>query len=72
VGGVWNGVRREWHENGRLALEENCELGVALSRKTWDEQGMIMEDFALQPTDPNFKYLHLLRKHDVKHRWTAR
>jgi antitoxin component YwqK of YwqJK toxin-antitoxin module len=71
VGGVWHGVRREWHENGRLALEEMCELGVTLSRKRWNEEGQLIEDYHLQVTDPDYETLLMFRKHNAKRGWTA-
>jgi antitoxin component YwqK of YwqJK toxin-antitoxin module len=72
VGGVWHGVRREWHPNGVLALEEEFELGVALNRLRWDESGSPIEEFQLQESDPDYQTLLMLRKHNAAHNWTGK
>jgi hypothetical protein len=58
------GVWRTWHESGRLASEELCELGVSLWRKRWDEHGHLIEEYTLPVDETNKHYstLQTLRK----------
>ncbi len=42
--GLPAGVWHEWHENGRLALEQHYdERGELTSYKVWDEDGVLVE-----------------------------
>lgn len=59
--GLLHGLRREWHEGGRLAAEETYEYGIRLWGKRWDEEGNPAEDFRLEETDPNFDTLQMYR-----------
>jgi antitoxin component YwqK of YwqJK toxin-antitoxin module len=43
--GVWHGHCREWHSNGRLALDGEFEHGVCLHRRRWDDGGSLVEDY---------------------------
>jgi antitoxin component YwqK of YwqJK toxin-antitoxin module len=56
--GYKEGYWRTWHPNGRLASEEWCHIGVALTSKKWDHTGKLLEDFVLPETDP--RYLNML------------
>ncbi len=59
--GVYHGVARKWHSNGQLAEECLSELGICLSRRRWDEQGRLIEDYQLQPTHMDTRLLQLHR-----------
>lgn len=55
--GVLHGKKREWHRNGQLSEEGDYELGFALRRKRWDEDGKLIEEYELKETDANYKEL---------------
>src|SRR5262249_6303452 len=59
--GVYHGSARKWHPNGKLAEKSVSELGVCLQRQRWDEQGRQIENYHLQPTDPDYRLLLLHR-----------
>jgi len=52
-----HGPFRQWHGNGQLAEQEEYEWGVLLSRKAWDEEGSLLEDFTLSESSPEFAVL---------------
>jgi antitoxin component YwqK of YwqJK toxin-antitoxin module len=60
--GVVHGKERRWHPNGKLKEESDCEFGITLTRKTWDEEGNLVEDFKLNETDTNFASLQKMRE----------
>jgi antitoxin component YwqK of YwqJK toxin-antitoxin module len=60
--GVVYGKKRVWHPDGRLKEEGDYEHGITLNRKTWDEDGNIVEDFELSKTDSNFNLLRQFRE----------
>jgi hypothetical protein len=60
--GVCHGRNREWHSNGVLAVDEEWEQGICLSRRRWDRVGSLLEDWSLRPSDPGFKTLEHDRK----------
>jgi antitoxin component YwqK of YwqJK toxin-antitoxin module len=60
--GVVHGKERIWHRNGKLEEESDCEFGITLRRKTWDEDGNLVEDFELNETDSNFASLQKMRE----------
>jgi antitoxin component YwqK of YwqJK toxin-antitoxin module len=64
--GGLHGRKREWRENGQLALDEQWELGICLRRQKWNEQGELEVDFTLQPGDQMFEMLQSLRKWAAK------
>jgi antitoxin component YwqK of YwqJK toxin-antitoxin module len=45
VQNVLHGTNRKWYENGQLKIESQEEQGVTLWRKTWDQQGELIEDY---------------------------
>lgn len=55
--GVFHGRAREWHRNGRLAEDGEYEYGIALWKKTWDEDGVIEEDYRLEQGDQDYQDL---------------
>lgn len=62
-GWAWlHGPTRVWHDNGKLAEESGYEMGFCLVRKKWDDRGQLIEDYALQPTDAEYRLLEQKRK----------
>ena len=59
---VLHGRAREWYENGRLAEEGEYEYGVPLWERKWDEDGTLIEEYALTEADGNFALLRSLRE----------
>jgi len=59
--GAVHGRERIWHRNGKLEEESECEFGVTLRRKSWDEDGDLVEVYEVKETDPDFKYVQELR-----------
>ena len=55
------GKKRIWYPDGKLKEEGDYEYGITLSRKTWDDDGNLVEDFELKETDSNFKLLEHFR-----------
>jgi len=60
--GFREGLWRAWDASGKLALEEFREFGCPLTRKRWDAQGNLVEDFSLKESDPAFATLKVYRK----------
>lgn len=60
--GTLHGKEREWYPSGQLKEEGDYELGFAVRRKRWDEDGELLEDFQLKETDPKFKRLERFRQ----------
>jgi hypothetical protein len=65
-GGVYHGLRREFQEDGGLALLEVYEHGVCLWRRRWDEAGRLLEDYALSETSGNWQTASILRRAFVR------
>lgn len=63
--GAAYGNRKEWHSNGQLAQDSNYEWGVRLDEKDYDEQGVLIDEFTMDPSDPNSQYSILLKFRDV-------
>ena len=42
--GQLHGMSRIWYENGNLAEESNYEEGVLISKTSWDENGIIINE----------------------------
>jgi len=53
-GGV-HGHAREWHVNGVMAEDGEYDHGVALWTRKWDEQGKLVKEYVLSPTDPRYE-----------------
>ncbi|HZZ78373.1 MAG TPA: hypothetical protein VFE62_07630 [Gemmataceae bacterium] len=62
VRGVRHGPRRAWGEDGRLLIDEVWEWGVCVTRRRWDVAGEEVESFVLQPGDPAYAKLPILRR----------
>ena len=61
LGEAENGGVIEWYPDGVKKREAQCELGVCLFSKTWDESGRLMEDCELKASDPAYRLLELNR-----------
>jgi antitoxin component YwqK of YwqJK toxin-antitoxin module len=57
-----HGVSREWTEDGRLKSEATFEYTVLVSRRVYDLEGRIIDDYVLRETDPQFELLRQRRK----------
>jgi hypothetical protein len=64
--GLNHGPNREWFESGQLAEESEWECGCCLRRKRWDANGGLVEDYQMQPTDPEYATLELMRRWHAK------
>ena len=42
--GQLHGISKIWHENGNLAEETTYEKGVFISKTSWDENGIIIDE----------------------------
>jgi hypothetical protein len=60
LNGTKHGLQRRWSD-GKLVSEEVFEYGICVSRKCWDENGNLTEDFNLEQTDPNYSLLNAIR-----------
>ena len=58
------GVRREWHSNGQLKLEEEIEHGTRVWGKEWSETGDLVKDFVLPENHPEYKMLQRMRERE--------
>lgn len=59
--GVRHGSYREWNESGMLVAEGQYQFGTRVSEKRWDGNGMLVEEFRLKETDPDFKTMSLAK-----------
>lgn len=59
------GNRKKWHANGQLAEDSNYEWGVRLDEKEYNEQGVLINEFIMDPSDPESHYGILLNFKDV-------
>jgi antitoxin component YwqK of YwqJK toxin-antitoxin module len=59
--GLLHGIRREWYPDGRQASQEVFEYGTRLMGKKWDENGNLVEDFAIKENDPAMERLRKLK-----------
>ena len=64
--GAAHGKERVWHPNGNLKEEGDYEFGITLSRKQWDEDGNLVEDFELKEADSNYGLLQTFREIEKK------
>lgn len=59
------GNRKKWHANGQLAEDSNYEWGVRLDEKEYNEQGVLINEFIMDPSDPESQYGILLNFKDA-------
>lgn len=59
--GAVHGNCRKWHANGQLAEDGKYEWGVRVEEKEYDEQGRLVNDFKIDPNDPDSQYSILLK-----------
>jgi hypothetical protein len=59
---VIHGTCREWHPNGRLAVEHICEHGITLSEKAWDEHGRLVKEYTIEVGGGDWQDLQYYRK----------
>ncbi|NMO15666.1 hypothetical protein HPC49_11100 [Pyxidicoccus fallax] len=59
---VKHGVSREWSPEGVLQEETECEYGIVLSKRKWDEKGTLVEEYRLKETDSAYERLLQSRK----------
>jgi len=60
--GVVHGKKRRWFRTGTLEEETDCEFGVVLRKRTWDENGILVDEYELKETDRGFASLQKLRQ----------
>jgi antitoxin component YwqK of YwqJK toxin-antitoxin module len=65
--GVLHGRAKEWHKNGQLASEGEYEYGITLWERKWDENGTLLSDYQLKPSDRQYRNLEQRRR--VYGRW---
>jgi antitoxin component YwqK of YwqJK toxin-antitoxin module len=63
--GAAYGNSKKWHANGQLAEDSNYEWGVRLDEKNYDEQGVLISEFTMDPSDPDSQYSILLKFKDA-------
>ncbi|QGJ71746.1 Hypothetical protein PBC10988_34540 [Planctomycetales bacterium 10988] len=56
--GCMHGSDQRWYENGKPQEEGEYELGICKRRKKWGEDGILVEEFALE--DGSDMHTHLL------------
>ncbi len=49
--GLPHGLCRHWHENGQLAEEAFCELGIGVRERRWDRDGNLIGKRAISDAD---------------------
>ena len=59
--GGYHGRVRTWYEDGQPAGDDVYEYGIRTRGTRWDEQGRVVEDFALSNADPAYRTLELSR-----------
>ncbi len=59
--GIGHGINQEWFENGHMKMEKKIEFGVCVWRKTWSEQGDLIEEYILPEDDMLYKTVLRLR-----------
>ncbi|MBT2533584.1 hypothetical protein J7E83_15940 [Arthrobacter sp. ISL-48] len=63
--GTMHGNSKKWHANGQLAEDGNYEWGVRIDEKEYNQQGVLIDEFAIDPADPNSQYGILLKFREV-------
>jgi antitoxin component YwqK of YwqJK toxin-antitoxin module len=67
VGNSRNGPSHEWNEAGSLVLDAMYEHGILIREKRWNDEGELIEEYAISENDPLFKTLQDMRLiHDRK------
>lgn len=61
-----HGIERDWYENGVLASESEFEFDVLVERKRWDALGKQTSHFVLEPGEPQYRILEMLRRRGAK------
>jgi antitoxin component YwqK of YwqJK toxin-antitoxin module len=57
-----HGTSRQWYESGALKSDETYERTILVSRREYDVNGQLTEDFKLTADHPNYRLLQLRRK----------
>lgn len=57
-----HGICRWWYPTGRLKAEGLYEYAIRLHERRYDENGVLMEEKLLDPTDSSHGFLELKRK----------
>lgn len=60
--GMGHGIQKFWHPNAQLKELINAEYGITLNRKTWDEKGILIDQFELQEGTTNHRLLIRFRE----------
>jgi antitoxin component YwqK of YwqJK toxin-antitoxin module len=55
--GVMHGKSREWFLDGKLAEENDYEIGILVRKRVWDENGVLIEHYEMQKEDPEYAEL---------------
>jgi antitoxin component YwqK of YwqJK toxin-antitoxin module len=61
LGDGFHGISKEWHANGQLKKASAYEYSICLESEEWDENGRLVREFRLQPTDMAYEYLEKRR-----------
>ncbi|HET6251366.1 MAG TPA: hypothetical protein VFE47_27020 [Tepidisphaeraceae bacterium] len=57
LGATLHGPSKEWFASGRLKNMSLCEFGICVEGREWDEDGKLVKDFHLDPSDYNYAAL---------------
>jgi antitoxin component YwqK of YwqJK toxin-antitoxin module len=60
--GGLHGYEHTWNEQGRLISERIHEFGIEIAWKRWDEQGSLIKDWRINPTDSLYNEWQLRRQ----------
>ena len=52
---------KQWNKGGQLILEEHSFGGVVATRKRWDDEGNLIEDYEISPEDSFYDNVQFLR-----------
>jgi len=58
--GLKHGSHKEFFDDGKVKVEAFFEWSIQLERKEWSNSGDLIEDWKLDPNDPNSNYDLLL------------
>jgi hypothetical protein len=61
LGELLHGPRREWHGNGQLAEDGECEYGIVIWSERRDERGTLVEAYRLEESHSDYQKLQLRR-----------
>ena len=59
---VRHGIARDWDKSGRLEEESCCEYGIVVYKKTWNKDGVLVENYQLKEGDRDFESLQQRRE----------